>query len=245
MCGRFVLDFDEAELLHAYGATKVYREGPDWSPVFSIAPSTPVPVVRGHYDDDGELQHPFEPARWGLRTFWAKEKRPRPIDARYETVMTNGMFSTSRSVLIALWTKADLDVRPSIQIRSPRPVRVVSTMRLRRGSRGASSRMTSPKYRPLCLLRLRRAGVVDSASSVWSSDPAGTLVLRTRNGLRPFSLRERTIHAERSRTVAARTGSQSEPDALRAHIATRCTATPRMHPPSTDTTTSRETLRTS
>ena len=77
MCGRFVLDEDQAGLLHAYVATKADREGPDWSPVFSIAPSTLVPVVREHFDDDGgELVRTLEPARWGLRPSWAKERGP-------------------------------------------------------------------------------------------------------------------------------------------------------------------------
>ncbi|HJC71062.1 SOS response-associated peptidase [Brachybacterium sp. EE-P12] len=106
MCGRFVLDYDQAGLLHAYVATKADREGPDWSPVFSIAPSTLVPVVRAHFDDDGgELVRTLEPARWGLRPSWAKEKGPRPINARYETVTTNGMFRgsfTSQRVVVPM-----------------------------------------------------------------------------------------------------------------------------------------------
>ena len=97
MCGRFVLDYDQAGLLHAYVATTADREGPDWFPVFSITPSTLVPVVREHFDDGGELVRTLEPARWGLRPSWAKEKGPRPINARYETVTTNGMFRGSFS----------------------------------------------------------------------------------------------------------------------------------------------------
>ncbi|PWH05346.1 SOS response-associated peptidase [Brachybacterium endophyticum] len=92
MCGRFVLDYDEAGLLHAYVATKADQQERDWSPVFSIAPSTLVPVVREHFDEDGEIQRTLEPARWGLHPSWAKDKGPRPINARYETVPTNGMF---------------------------------------------------------------------------------------------------------------------------------------------------------
>ncbi|WP_152351525.1 SOS response-associated peptidase [Brachybacterium subflavum] len=105
MCGRFVLDYDEAGLLHAYVATKADREDPDWSPVFSIAPSTLVPVVREHFDDEGELQRTLEPARWGLRPSWAKEKGPRPINARFETVTSNGMFKgsfTSQRVVVPM-----------------------------------------------------------------------------------------------------------------------------------------------
>lgn len=71
--GRFVLDWDQAGLLHAYVATKADREGSDWPSVFSIALSTLVPVVREHYDN-GELVCTLEPACWGLRPSWAKEK---------------------------------------------------------------------------------------------------------------------------------------------------------------------------
>lgn len=92
MCGRFVLEIDEAGLLHSYVATKADRDGRDWTPVYSIAPSTMAPVVREHVDDDGQLQRTVEPARWGLQPSWAKEKGPRPINARYEGVLTNGMF---------------------------------------------------------------------------------------------------------------------------------------------------------
>ncbi|MCG7309674.1 SOS response-associated peptidase [Brachybacterium sp. ACRRE] len=96
---------NEAGLLHAYVATKADREDRDWSPVFSIAPSTLVPVVREHFDDDSELHRTIEPARWGLRPSWAKEKGPRPINARFETVTTNGMFKgsfTSQRVVVPM-----------------------------------------------------------------------------------------------------------------------------------------------
>lgn len=77
-------------LLHSYAAqpTKTF----DWEPVFSIAPRTKAPVVREHLDDEGQLQRTVEFARWGFRPAWAKEKGPRPINARFETAPTNGMF---------------------------------------------------------------------------------------------------------------------------------------------------------
>ncbi len=94
MCGRFVLEIDEAGLLHAYVATKG-GDGRDWTPTYSIAPSTMAPVIREHVDDDGQTVRTVEPARWGLQPAWAKEKGPRPINARYETVLTNGMFRSA------------------------------------------------------------------------------------------------------------------------------------------------------
>lgn len=54
-------------------------------------------MVREHVDDDGEVQRTLELARWGLHPSWAKDKGPRPINARWETVATNGMFRGSFS----------------------------------------------------------------------------------------------------------------------------------------------------
>jgi putative SOS response-associated peptidase YedK len=91
MCGRFVLAVDEDGLLRSYVAESL-DEGPVWFPKYSIAPSTLAPVVREHVDEDGQIRRTLEPARWGLHPSWAKDKGPRPINARYETVHTNGMF---------------------------------------------------------------------------------------------------------------------------------------------------------
>ncbi|MGP5364411.1 SOS response-associated peptidase [Brachybacterium tyrofermentans] len=96
MCGRFTLAFDGDGLLRSYVATSQDRAG-EWEPVYSVAPRTRAPVVREHVDDDGEVQRTLELARWGLHPSWAKDKGPRPINARLETVATNGMFRGSFS----------------------------------------------------------------------------------------------------------------------------------------------------
>lgn len=83
-------------LVHSYVATKHDRAA-DWEPVYSIAPRTLAPVLREFVDDEGELQRSLELARWGLHPAWAKDKGPRPINARMETVATNGMFRGSFS----------------------------------------------------------------------------------------------------------------------------------------------------
>jgi len=55
VCGRYVLEVDAQGLLHSYAAHPA-RDF-DWEPVFSVAPRTTAPVVRGHYDKDaGEVQ---------------------------------------------------------------------------------------------------------------------------------------------------------------------------------------------
>ncbi|MGP5292179.1 SOS response-associated peptidase [Brachybacterium tyrofermentans] len=102
MCGRFTLAFEADGLLRSYVATSHDHAG-EWEPVYSVAPRTKAPVVREHVDDDGEVQRTLELARWGLHPSWAKDKGPRPINARLETIATNGMFrgpfSSGRAVV--------------------------------------------------------------------------------------------------------------------------------------------------
>lgn len=89
-------------LLHGYVATGQDRAA-QWEAVYSIAPRTKAPVVREFVDDDGEVQRSLELARWGLHPAWAKVQGPRPINARMETIATNGMFrgpfSSGRAVV--------------------------------------------------------------------------------------------------------------------------------------------------
>lgn len=95
MCGRYVLEVDADGLLRAYAAqpSKAF----DWDPVFSVAPRSKAPVVREHVDDNGQLQRTVEFARWGFKPAWAKDKGPRPINARFETAASNGMFRAAFS----------------------------------------------------------------------------------------------------------------------------------------------------
>lgn len=101
MCGRYVLEVDAQGLLRSYAAHPA--KDLDWDPVFSIAPRTKAPVVREHHDEDDQLVRALEFARWGFKPVWAKEKGPRPINARFETAHTNGMFragfASSRAVV--------------------------------------------------------------------------------------------------------------------------------------------------
>lgn len=114
MCGRFTLAFGGDRLLHGYVATGQDRAA-QWEAVYSIAPRTKAPVVREFVDDDGEVQRSLELARWGLHPAWAKDKGPRPINARLEAVATSGMFrgpfSSGRAVVPMTgyyeWVEAD------------------------------------------------------------------------------------------------------------------------------------------
>lgn len=102
MCGRYTLSWDGAGLLRSYLATSDDKAGL-WEAVYSVAPRTKAPVLREFVDDDDELHRSLELARWGLHPSWAKDKGPRPINARLETVSSNGMFrgsfSSSRAVV--------------------------------------------------------------------------------------------------------------------------------------------------
>src|SRR5690625_159733 len=90
MCGRFTLAFDGDGLLRSYIAASRDRAA-QWEPTYSIAPRTQAPVVR-EFIDGGQVHRRLALARWGLHPGWAKDKGPRPINARLETVSTNGMF---------------------------------------------------------------------------------------------------------------------------------------------------------
>lgn len=94
MCGRFTLAIDADGLLRAYVASPA-DHADEWEPLFSIAPATPAPVLHERLTDEGELVRTLGPATWGFRPAWAKAKGPRPINARLETVATNGMFRSA------------------------------------------------------------------------------------------------------------------------------------------------------
>ncbi|WP_336250867.1 SOS response-associated peptidase [Stomatohabitans albus] len=84
MCGRYSLAVDTQQLrLHF----DVDIATTDWLPTYSVAPSTPVPIVRERTNERG-----LTTAVWGFRPKWAKADGPRPINARLETIATNGLF---------------------------------------------------------------------------------------------------------------------------------------------------------
>lgn len=63
----------------------------DWAPDFSVAPTDAAPIVREHRHEEA-LEREIELASWGFRPSWAKGKGPSPINARLETVASNGLF---------------------------------------------------------------------------------------------------------------------------------------------------------
>lgn len=85
MCGRFVRHTSARELSDLAGALD--RSG-DPTASYNVAPSQEILNV-----DVRDGQRILEPMRWGLVPRWAKDARKiHPINARAETVATNGVF---------------------------------------------------------------------------------------------------------------------------------------------------------
>ncbi|PZT90877.1 MAG: SOS response-associated peptidase, partial [Gordonia sp. (in: high G+C Gram-positive bacteria)] len=93
MCGRYSVAVSGAELVDVLDLDGT-EPGFDWAPAYSVAPRTRAPVVRDRLIEDQRVREASLPT-WGLRPSWAKDKGPRPINARLETVATNGMFRSS------------------------------------------------------------------------------------------------------------------------------------------------------
>ncbi len=93
MCGRYSVAVSGSALvdeLEVDGADPLF----EWAPVYSVAPRTRAPIIRDRVVNDSRVRE-ASLATWGLRPSWAKEKGPRPINARLETAATNGMFRSA------------------------------------------------------------------------------------------------------------------------------------------------------
>ncbi|MEB0222182.1 SOS response-associated peptidase family protein [Pseudomonas sp. AB12(2023)] len=89
MCGRIVQYEGMAVYMEELSPQGELFSGFDALPInrFNVAPSTRVQILRGA--DDG--LH-IDAVKWGWAPFWAKGKRPDPINARVETVATGKFF---------------------------------------------------------------------------------------------------------------------------------------------------------
>jgi len=101
MCGRYANERKGLDFANDFGEVGALlqaarAENKEWlqelPPMFSIAPGTDNPIVRERLTKEGELVREIEPARWGLQPAWSKPGGPAPINARLESVATNGMF---------------------------------------------------------------------------------------------------------------------------------------------------------
>ncbi|MGD8193120.1 SOS response-associated peptidase [Herbiconiux sp. P18] len=89
MCGRFAMSAETDELISEFVARGGRLE--DWRPSYNVAPTEHAPIVRERLID-GELVRQLDTAAWGLKPSWAKPGGPAPINARLESVATNGLF---------------------------------------------------------------------------------------------------------------------------------------------------------
>ncbi|MGY2314072.1 SOS response-associated peptidase family protein [Pseudomonas sp. SDO5522_S412] len=89
MCGRFVQYEGMAIFIEALSPQIELFSGYDAQPIdrYNVAPSTRVQLL--HAAEDG--LH-IDAVKWGWAPFWAKGKRPDPINARVETVTTGKFF---------------------------------------------------------------------------------------------------------------------------------------------------------
>lgn len=89
MCGRFAQYRVAWDYLAPIGLDAPLRSEVTPHPInrYNVAPRSQVMTIRR--DLDGLR---FEPLLWGYAPFWAKGKRPPPINARLETVATSRFF---------------------------------------------------------------------------------------------------------------------------------------------------------
>lgn len=89
MCGRFVQFEGMTVFIEELAPQGELFSGLDTVPIdrYNIAPSTRVQILRCA---SGGLH--IDSVKWGWSPFWAKGKRPDPINARVETVATSKFF---------------------------------------------------------------------------------------------------------------------------------------------------------
>lgn len=91
MCGRVFIKSSVSALLEKFAFAKHGGDLLDMPPRFNGAPGEDYPIIVREPDTDGAM---FFSARWGLIPRWMKDPKGghRPINAKAESVATNGMF---------------------------------------------------------------------------------------------------------------------------------------------------------
>jgi putative SOS response-associated peptidase YedK len=89
MCGRYSIYESMDHYLKELAPKQLVINGYDLWPIdrYNVAPTTRIEIIR---PVDHGLS--IDKVRWGWSPFWAKGKRPDPINARIETVMTGRFF---------------------------------------------------------------------------------------------------------------------------------------------------------
>lgn len=102
MCGRFTLRASAEEVAEAFGLLEV----PPFMPLFNLAPTQPVAVVR-HVPEAADSQRELVWMHWGLIPSWAKDRSmgARMINARAETAASKpayrAAFRRRRGLVVA------------------------------------------------------------------------------------------------------------------------------------------------
>ncbi|ACK49077.1 protein of unknown function DUF159 [Methylocella silvestris BL2] len=93
MCGRFAMTSPPEATRRFFG----YLEQPNFPPRYNIAPTQPVPIVRGRFDADHRLERCFDLVRWEFLPRFAKDPRNFPliINARAETLLEKPSFAAA------------------------------------------------------------------------------------------------------------------------------------------------------
>lgn len=93
MCGRYVSATPTDDIAAYFDVDQVEERLAE--PVYNVAPTTSVPIVRAAREKP--TARTIDLYRWGLIPFWAKEAKVgnRMINARAETVATNNAFKRS------------------------------------------------------------------------------------------------------------------------------------------------------
>ena len=93
MCGRYAITLPPEAMRRFFR----YVEQPNFPPRYNVAPTQPVPIVCGVFDEDRAITRHFVLARWGFLPRFVKdpEQFPLIINARCETLLTKSSFRTA------------------------------------------------------------------------------------------------------------------------------------------------------
>ncbi|MBP1123308.1 MULTISPECIES: SOS response-associated peptidase family protein [Pseudomonas] len=142
MCGRYSIYESMDHYLKDLAPEQIVINGYDLLPIerYNVAPSTRVEIIR-----PTEEGLSVDKVRWGWEPFWGKGKRPAPINARVETVMTGKFFKelwpTGRAVAPANgwfeWVKDPDDPKKKqpyfIRLKSKKPMFFAALAQVHRG----------------------------------------------------------------------------------------------------------------